>query len=45
MVMSSRWDKDTINEMNKDALTTLPDAIETQAESSFMHPVMRKSEK
>lgn len=45
MVMSSRWDKDTIDEMNKDALTTLPDAIETQAESSFMHPVMRKSEK
>lgn len=45
MVMSSRWDKDTIDEMNKDALTTLPDAIETQAESSFIHPVMRKSEK
>lgn len=45
MVMSSRWDKDTIDEMNKDALTTLPDAIETQAERSFMHPVMRKSEK
>lgn len=45
MVMSSRWDKDTIDEMNKDALTTLPDTIETQAESSFMHPVMRKSEK
>lgn len=45
MVMSSRWDKDTIDEMNEDALTTLPDAIETQAESSFIHPAMRKSEK
>ncbi|TLP91942.1 hypothetical protein FEZ53_06550 [Staphylococcus xylosus] len=45
MVMSSRWDKDTINSMNKDALTTLPGTIETHAESSFIHPVMRQSEK
>lgn len=45
MVMSSRWNKDTINSMNKDALTTLPDTIETHAESSFVHPVMRQSEK
>ena len=47
MVMSSRWDKDTIKEMNQDALYTLPDGdnIEMHAESSFIHPVMRKSEK
>lgn len=47
MVMSSRWDKDTIREMNQDALYTLPDGdnIEMHAESSFIHPVMRKSEK
>ena len=45
MVMSSRWDKATIDEMNEDAKYTLPDAIESHAESSFIHPVMRKSEK
>lgn len=45
MVMSSRWNKDTINSMNKDALTTLPGTIETHAESSFIHPVMRQSGK
>ena len=45
MVMSSRWDKATIDEMNEDAKYTLPDAIESHAESSFVHPVMRKSEK
>lgn len=47
MVMSSRWDKTTINEMNQDALTTLPNDnnIESHAESSFIHPSMRKSEK
>lgn len=45
MVMSSRWDKETIDEMNEDALYTLPDHIEAQAESSYMHPVMRKNDK
>lgn len=45
MVMSSRWDKATIDAMNEDAKYTLPDAIESHAESSFIHPVMRKSEK
>ena len=45
MVMSSRWDKATIDGMNEDAKYTLPDAIESHAESSFIHPVMRKSEK
>lgn len=47
MVMSSRWDKDTIKEMNQDALYTLPDGdnIEMHAESSFIHPSMKKSEK
>lgn len=46
MVMSSRWDKDTIKEMNQDALYTLPDGdnIEMHAESSFIHPSMKKSE-
>ena len=45
MVMSSRWDKATIDAMNEDAKYTLPDTIESHAESSFIHPVMRKSEK
>ena len=45
MVMSSRWDRTTIDEMNEDAKYTLPDTIESHAESSFIHPVMRKSEK
>lgn len=44
MVMSSRWDKATIDEMNEDALFTLPDLIESHSESSFLHPAMRKSE-
>ena len=46
MVMSSRWDKDTIKEMNQDVLYTLPDGdnIEMHAESSFIHPSMKKSE-
>lgn len=42
MVMSSRWDRATIDSMDEDALYTLPDHIETKAESSFMHPIMRK---
>lgn len=45
MVMSTRWDRATIDAMNEDAKYTLPDAIESHAESSFIHPVMRKSEK
>lgn len=47
MVMSSRWDKSKINEMNQDALDTLPNDnnIESNSESSFIHPSMRKSEK
>lgn len=44
MVMSSRWDRATIDSMNEDAKHTLPDHIEEQSESTFMHPTMRKNQ-
>lgn len=45
MVLSTRWDKETINEMNKDAEQTLPDNLEYKAESMFMNPSFRKYDK
>lgn len=44
MVMSTRWDRATIDAMNEDAKFTLPDHIEEQAENTFMHPTMRKNQ-
>ncbi|MDG0860311.1 hypothetical protein [Staphylococcus equorum] len=44
MVMSSRWDRATIDAMNEDAKHTLPDHIEEQSESTFMHPTMRQNQ-
>lgn len=44
MVMSTRWDRATIDAMNEDAKFTLPDHIEEQAENTFMHPTMRQNQ-
>lgn len=45
LMISTRWSKDTIDQMEKDDLYTLPDNIESHSESTFIHPLVRKNSK
>lgn len=41
-VLSTSWDKETIESMNEDAIFTLADTLENHAEDFYMHPGIAK---